>query len=169
MSNFHVLFAYGTTPPIAFTGDSGQSFESSRGGASVNFDDVAALLSQVDDAPVICVDDDLDYAALVQANAERMGLKAVVVSNSLHIVPALIKTRHKARLLITDLHMPNFDGLEIAQGLRAIRSPTKVAIVTSEPDSARAHKAKSLGFQVSHKPSTVADFRILLAPALDGS
>jgi hypothetical protein len=130
-------------------------------------DDEASLLSKFVDAPVIYVDDDPDYAALFSAHAERLGVKAVVISNSLNVVPALIKTRHRARLLVADLQMPTLDGLDLAKELTAIGSATNVAIVTSELTSKRAQEAKSLGYDIRKKPTDVAGFRDLLAPVLD--
>ena len=119
-----------------------------------------------DDAPVIYVDDDPDYAALFRAHAERLGINAVVISNSLGVIPALIKTRHGARLLVTDLQMPTLDGLDIAKELKAIGSATNVAIVTSELSTKRAQEAISLGYDVRKKPIDIAGFRDLLAPVL---
>jgi DNA-binding NtrC family response regulator len=132
----------------------------------VTYDDETSLLSKLDDAPVIYVDDDPDYAALFRAHAERLGVKAVVISNSLNVVPALIKTRHRATLLVTDLQMPTLDGLDLAKELTAIGSATHVAIVTSELTSKRAQEAKSLGYDVRKKPLDVVGFRDLLALVL---
>jgi CheY-like chemotaxis protein len=132
----------------------------------MTFEVDASLLSQLEDASVIFVDDDLDYTALFRAHAERLRLKAVVISDPLKVVPVLNKTRHKAKLLITDLQMPTLDGLDIAEELTAIGSSTTVAIVTSDLTSKRAQEAKSRGYEVRKKPIDVAGFRDLLAPVL---
>jgi hypothetical protein len=49
-------------------------------------DDEASLLSKFDDAPVIYVDDDPDYAALFSAHAERLGVKAAQIAGGLELV-----------------------------------------------------------------------------------
>jgi DNA-binding NtrC family response regulator len=135
----------------------------------MTFDVDAALVSQFEHASVMFVHDDPQYAELFLANAERLGVKAAVTSNALKVIPALIKTRHKARLLVADLEMPAFDGLEIAKGLKSVGSPTKVLIVSSDTASKRALAAESLGFDVLPKPTFVAEFRALLAPVLENS
>jgi DNA-binding NtrC family response regulator len=132
----------------------------------MTIDDEVSLLLKLHDAPLIYVDDDPDYAALFSAHAERLGIKAVILSNSLNVVPALIKTRHRAKLLITDLQMPTLDGLDLAKALKAFGSITNVAIVTSELTSKRAQDAKSLGYDIRKKPLDVAGFSELLAPVL---
>jgi DNA-binding NtrC family response regulator len=132
----------------------------------MTYDDETSLFSKLDDAPVIYVDDDPDYAALFRAHAERLGLKPVVISNSLNLVPALVKARHRAKLLVTDLQMPNLDGLDLAKEVTAIGSATTIAIVTSQITSKRALEAKALGYDVRKKPIEVIGFRNLLAPVL---
>ncbi len=56
-----------------------------------------------------------------------------------------IKKGYKPDLVITDVNMPNMDGLEFIKNARTILKFTPILVLTTESTSSKREEAKSLG------------------------
>ncbi|SMF18913.1 Response regulator receiver domain-containing protein [Tistlia consotensis] len=65
---------------------------------------------------VLVIDDDPDMRALIAATLESAGYQVLTSENGREAVATLIET--PVDLVITDLFMPEFDGLEVIRAIR---------------------------------------------------
>ncbi|MCD6398047.1 MAG: response regulator [Spirochaetaceae bacterium] len=56
-----------------------------------------------------------------------------------------IKKGYKPDLVITDVNMPNMDGIEFIKNARTILKFTPILVLTTESTSSKREEAKSLG------------------------
>lgn len=56
-----------------------------------------------------------------------------------------VKTGLRPDLILTDLHMPNVDGLELIRQIRPILRFTPILVLTTESQVAKRDQAKQLG------------------------
>ena len=78
---------------------------------------------------VLVVDDEAGMRAAVEANFRRQGWKVTTASGA---EEALAKFRYQPHpLVITDMRMPDGDGLQVMQGVRAMAPETAVIFLTA--------------------------------------
>jgi two-component system, NtrC family, response regulator AtoC len=90
---------------------------------------------------VLIVDDEAAMRVALEANFRRRGWK---VSSAQDVGEALAKFRAApAALVVTDMRMPDGDGLQVMQGVRAVLPETSVILLTAYgnvPDAVQAIK-----------------------------
>ncbi len=78
---------------------------------------------------VLVVDDEVGMRTAVEANFRRQGWKVTTASGA---EEALAKFRYQPHpLVITDMRMPDGDGLQVMQGVRALAPQTAVIFLTA--------------------------------------
>jgi CheY-like chemotaxis protein len=105
---------------------------------------------------ILIVEDDIDLCEILRMSFEHMGHK-VSVAFSGHEGAEFLK-KNKPDVLITDLKMPNGDGVQLLQSLRAqnILVP-KIAVMSGYADFSQQELA-ALGVQaVVQKPCLPSD------------
>jgi CheY-like chemotaxis protein len=116
---------------------------------------------------VLIVDDDEVVRALITAVAETMGYDGIAVQNGVDALKAL--RRELADLVITDIFMPDMDGLELIRGIRA-GNPALPILAMSSPLPGRMdllRAAKEFGASDTvHKPIDVPTLRDKIAKLL---
>jgi CheY-like chemotaxis protein len=85
-------------------------------------------------ARVLIVDDDEVVRALISALLETMGHEAIAVQNGVDALQS--HHLHAADLVITDIYMPDMDGLELIRKINASK-PAPPIIAMSGSASAR--------------------------------
>ncbi|MCK0166606.1 response regulator [Jannaschia sp. S6380] len=121
------------------------------------------------DALRILIADDMSTSRglLLQA-LDTLGLPEVVqATDGLQALELALS--EKPDLVLSDLHMPGLDGLELLQGLRtdARTRATPFALITARVDTATLQAAEALGMRaVLSKPYTPAQLRDCIEAAI---
>lgn len=114
---------------------------------------------------VLVVDDEEDILQLFTELLQRWGYEAVTARNG---VEALDKFRtQQIDLIVSDLKMPEMDGLELLQRIRSIDSRVPVLVLTGYPTVETAVKAIQEGaFDYLMKPVNPEELRFRIEKAL---
>jgi two-component system, NtrC family, response regulator PilR len=114
----------------------------------------------------LIVDDEPDLCELLSLTLARMG----VDSNSVHDVASArreLQGRQQYALCLTDLRLPDGDGIELLEWIQAQKPELPVAIITAHGHVEAAVRALKLGaFDFVRKPLDITDLRKLVNQAL---
>ncbi len=114
---------------------------------------------------VLIVDDEPDLCELLSITLGRMGLESRAVADLATARAALKEGRFD--LCLTDMQLPDGDGLELVEWLQIERPELPVAVITAHGSVERAVRALKLGaFDFVSKPLDLADLRKLVAQAI---
>lgn len=116
--------------------------------------------------PILVVDDEADFVANYQRLLRRRGYR--VVSAGSRGDGLVIVEREPLALVITDLRLPDGDGLELVRAARRLPTPTPSIVVTgfaSEASRMAALAAGASGYLA--KPFAAASFISLVDKMLD--
>ena len=109
-------------------------------------------------AYVLLVEDDAWQAELVQRMLERDQHEVKVLLNSQQILD-VIKDR-KPHIVITDINMPGFDGVEVIKAIKEHDPDIKVIAFTAVGVTGTEEKAREAGCDAYlNKPMNVEEFR----------
>lgn len=93
---------------------------------------------------VLIVDDSATMLLSLKTNLEIHGLKVEQASNGKQALEK-VKAGLKPDLIVTDLNMPEMDGLEFIKNVRTILKFTPILILTTESEQSKREQAKKLG------------------------
>src|SRR5277367_1790717 len=114
---------------------------------------------------VLVVDDEPDLCELLSITLERMDL-APRTANSVADAQRLLKTEH-LDLCLTDMQLPDGDGLELVKWIQHYSPSVPVAVITAHGNMETAVRALKLGaFDFVSKPLDLAGLRKLVASAI---
>ncbi|MDQ8020975.1 MAG: sigma-54 dependent transcriptional regulator [Moraxellaceae bacterium] len=117
-------------------------------------------------ADVLVVDDEQDIRELIELSLMRMGL-GVDAAGSVGEAKALLAER-KYRLCLTDMRMPDGEGLDVVRYIAAHCADTPVAVITAHGSMDNAVAVLKAGaFDYLSKPVTLEQLRALVKSALD--
>ncbi|GAK85253.1 sensory box sensor histidine kinase [Vibrio ponticus] len=94
---------------------------------------------------VLVVDDDPVNRFLIQLQLEALGLEAEIIADSSLALERISAQSREFGAVISDLHMPNMNGYELAQKIKAIVPELPVILCTADNSIATFETAKSLG------------------------
>ena len=117
---------------------------------------------------ILIVDDSKAMRAIVMRTLRQAGFGDHKVEEAGNGVEALKAIRASAPdLVLCDWNMPEMNGLELLQAIRAERAPVKFGFVTSEgsPEMRKTAKESGALFLIA-KPFTVDGFRAALDPVI---
>jgi YesN/AraC family two-component response regulator len=66
-------------------------------------------------------------------------------------------------IVITDINMPELNGVQMTNKIRAIKPDTKFIVLTSDNGMATMEHAVGKGFEIDHYIMKPVDFRVLFA------
>ena len=116
-------------------------------------------------AVVLIVDDEPDLCELLSITLGRMGIESRAVSDIAGARSAL-KDGH-FDLCLTDMQLPDGNGLDLVEWLAANQPDLPVAVITAHGNVETAVRALKLGaFDFVSKPLDLADLRKLVAQAI---
>ena len=116
--------------------------------------------------PILVVDDEADFVASYQRLLHRKGYR--VVSAGSRGDGLLIVEREPLALVITDLRLPDGDGLELVRAARRLPAPTPSIVVTGFASEASRMAALAAGASAYlAKPFGAASFISLVEKTLD--
>jgi CheY-like chemotaxis protein len=91
---------------------------------------------------ILVVDDNPDHRKMFRSRLESGGYSVAEANSGKEALAAIAKTRFA--LMILDLSMPDMDGFEVLQGIRATKRDLKIIVVSGFMRKALA-SAKFLG------------------------
>jgi len=114
---------------------------------------------------VLVVDDESDIRELLDMTLARMGLAcdcAANIAEARHLL-----AQHAYRLCLTDMRMPDGDGIELVRHIEATCPTVPVAVITAHGSTENAVAALKAGaFDYLSKPVSLAQLRTLVKSAL---
>src|SRR5277367_1097090 len=114
---------------------------------------------------VLIVDDEPDLCELLSITLQRMDLSPRT-ANTVAAAQRLLKTE-QFDLCLTDMQLPDGDGLELIQWMQQYTPSVPVAVITAHGNMETAVRALKLGaFDFVSKPLDLAGLRKLLASAI---
>lgn len=113
----------------------------------------------------LVVDDEPDICELLAMTLDRMDIATRTV-NDVHSAKRLLQ-RESVDLCLTDMRLPDGDGLELVEWMQREASGTPVAVITAHGSVEAAVKALKIGaFDFVSKPLELNDLRKLVKAAL---
>src|SRR5450631_575497 len=114
---------------------------------------------------VLVVDDEPDICELLSITLQRMELNART-ANTLATAQRLLKTEH-FDLCLTDMQLPDGDGLELVEWMQQYTPTVPVAVITAHGNMETAVRALKVGaFDFVSKPLDLAGLRKLVVAAI---
>ena len=116
--------------------------------------------------PILVVDDEADFVANYQRLLRRQGYR--MISAGSRGDGLVIVEREPLALVITDLRLPDGDGLELVRVARRLPTPTPSIVVTGLASGASRMAALAAGASgYLAKPFAAASFISLVEKTLD--
>jgi two-component system response regulator PilR (NtrC family) len=114
---------------------------------------------------VLVIDDEPDLCELLSITLQRMDLNPRT-ANTVAMAQRLLKTE-RFELCLTDMQLPDGDGLELVQWMQQYTPSVPVAVITAHGNMETAVRALKLGaFDFVSKPLDLAGLRKLVAAAI---
>jgi two-component system response regulator PilR (NtrC family) len=114
---------------------------------------------------VLIVDDEPDLCELLTITLQRMNLNPRT-ANGVGMAHRLLKTEH-IDLCLTDMQLPDGDGLELVEWMQSHTPAVPVAVITAHGSMETAVRALKLGaFDFVSKPLDLTGLRKLIATAI---
>jgi CheY-like chemotaxis protein len=115
------------------------------------------------------VDDEPALSKLYEEILNRIGYRVVARTSSLEALEAFQADPNGFDLVITDLYMPNMNGVDLARGLTEIRPDVPVILSTGFSEAVDGEKAQEAGIQeMLRKPLLASDLAQAIRRVLDG-
>jgi CheY-like chemotaxis protein len=119
---------------------------------------------------VLLAEDDAAMRALLAAKLRRAGLEVVEASSGYEALDRLARGLigpSPIDLILSDVRMPGFDGLNILASLRQAGTPIPAILITAFGSAAAHAAADHLGaFAMVDKPFDVDDLMVLVRSAV---
>ncbi|AYO11562.1 response regulator [Vibrio campbellii] len=121
------------------------------------------------DGRVLVVDDDAINRLLFKRQFEKLGVNCQLVASGLEAIEALEQAQSDNvlapfNLVITDCHMPDMDGYQLTQALKANKVLASIPVVTCTAENSRnvIEKAEQSGIEtVLFKPYSLSELQAL--------
>jgi DNA-binding response OmpR family regulator len=115
---------------------------------------------------VLVVDDEADFLATYERLLRRQGHIVTVATSRAAGVAAL--ARERPHLVISDLRLPDGDGLDVVRAARGLPEPAPVIVVTGYPSDETRRAAIAAGAcAFLSKPFSAADLLAAIRASLD--
>ena len=119
---------------------------------------------------VVVAEDQIDQRVMMGAMLDCRGFEVILAVDGRQALYAVVE--HHPDAVVSDLEMPNLDGLGLCRALRALRAHAGLPIVmytAADPDDSRVRDAYALGgvevLSKSAAPTQIGDVLRRLIPA----
>jgi two-component system, cell cycle sensor histidine kinase and response regulator CckA len=114
---------------------------------------------------VAYVDDDAEYASLLQSALSRQGHRVSVFASARDVLAALEATPDAFDLLVTDYRMPGMNGFELVDVVRKGKPALRCQVISSAPTFLDAGDHAHAG-RIHRKPESMEEFAALVKRGL---
>jgi DNA-binding response OmpR family regulator len=119
-------------------------------------------------ARVLVVDDEADFLATYVRLLRRQGYEVTTVSSRATALAAV--ARERPSLVISDLRLPDGDGLDVVRAARSGTNPSPVIVVTGFPSEEQRRAALAAGASAFlAKPFAAAGLLAAVRSSLTGT
>ncbi len=120
--------------------------------------------STPNDAPerkrrVLYVEDEQIVSKVTKQILEYLGFEVDVSMQSRGAISLLEKQPEDYDLIITDMNMPDMNGIELSKRLRAVRPDIPIILCTGSGTSIDEEAIEALGIRILPKPFMITDVR----------
>ena len=117
---------------------------------------------------ILFVDDEEMLGRMAKKILERLGYEVVVLNSPVEALQLFEKQPELFDMLITDLSMPEMDGIELAREVIALRSDLPIILCTGNSSILCEDSLKDVGIKkLVNKPFNKNDFAIFVREVLD--
>lgn len=110
---------------------------------------------------ILIVEDDLASSEMLRLSLEKEGYECLLAENGNQAL--LIHSEHKPDLIISDVRMPEMDGIELLEKLRSIEEETIIIIVTGHSNEELALRSLELGANnYIKKPINLTELKLII-------
>jgi PAS domain S-box-containing protein len=92
---------------------------------------------------ILVVDDEVSIREITKETLEAYGYKIQTAKDGVEALTYIEKNRHKVRLVLTDMMMPNMDGGSLIRTLQRLAPEIKIVVVSGLTDPETLDKIKS--------------------------
>jgi DNA-binding NtrC family response regulator len=118
-------------------------------------------------AKILVIDDEPDIVELTRLNLESEGFDVATAETGTEALTS-IKEGEQYEILLTDLRLPDIDGIELVQRLKEIAPDSEIIVVTGYGSTEKAIEATKAGaFYFLEKPVEFDELLILIEKALE--
>ncbi|MBF0201632.1 MAG: response regulator [Desulfamplus sp.] len=118
---------------------------------------------------VLFVDDEQMLVELGKRMIEKLGYQAVSMQSPLNAISLVEKKPREFDLVITDLTMPDMNGIKLAEKIKSIRPDIPVVLITGFSDITTSEKANSSFVdEVLSKPLSINALALILKKFIPG-
>jgi CheY-like chemotaxis protein len=116
---------------------------------------------------ILVIDDDSLQRASLRAGLEKLGHEVYTAENGLKALRMMSETSILPSVVITDMVMPEMDGLEVIQHFRVHYPGIPVVAISGEMPESFLHLARRLGARMTfRKPMGVEQLQMTLEALL---
>ena len=117
---------------------------------------------------ILVVDDEKALTDMAQLMLEHLGYRVETRTSPLEAIEAFRANPGKYHGVITDMTMPQMNGLNLSKKLLEIRADLPILLCTGFSDAANEQKARAVGIrEFAFKPLALSDFAKTLRKMLD--
>jgi CheY-like chemotaxis protein len=118
---------------------------------------------------ILLVDDEEGVRKLVSAILQSNGYSVIEAGNAAAALAAFEKNAHKVDLVLSDIVMPQMDGLELGERLARHRPDVKILYMSGYGDNPAGNSRPGAGRAFLHKPFTLDSLLFKVRETLDGN
>jgi CheY-like chemotaxis protein len=119
---------------------------------------------------ILLVDDEKALADMAQQMLERLGYRVETRTSPLEAIEAFRANPDKYHAVITDMTMPQMNGINLSKQLLEIRPDLPILLCTGFSDAANEEKARAAGIrEFAFKPLALSDFAKTLRKMMDNA
>ncbi len=89
------------------------------------------MSSSSSDKSIIIVDDEIELADLFKEFLKKEGFNAISFTDPIMALEYFRETSGKHSLIITDMRMPDINGIDLAKNIREINNEIKIFLMTA--------------------------------------
>ncbi len=117
---------------------------------------------------ILVVDDEKMITSLYEAILKRFGYQGIIFNSSTEALDFITKEPQGFDLMITDMSMPQMNGLDLSSRALAIRPDLPIVLCTGYSEVANEEKALEIGIQTFlMKPFSLENLLLAMRKALD--
>ena len=94
---------------------------------------------------ILVVDDEANVRQAARAVLTSLNFKVITAANGTEALVQVAEKRTELRAVITDLHMPNMDGLTFVRVLKSLVPEAGIIVASGRMEEREANEFKALG------------------------